>query len=238
MSIKNVFLILTVVLFSFASMAQSETAESELLESSMDSDVEDFLNQVNMALVTQESGYIVAGVEVNDRCSSLIDKSGGLGSLGRFARDELMTNMSDYAELMSGDALKRHCTNYTRLSIGNRALVWALILTTMAHFESSCDSEVEAKGPNGTAKGLWQLHEGEEQRYDGKNRDQCLKNASGDPVKSVRCTLGMLAHQMSNSGGNLFSTESYWDVLRPDGQSKKAGKIEKALKNSQLCTVH
>lgn len=223
-------------------MAQSETESGEVdvtavTEGSIDAEYEAFATQLNAAIITHESDYVLDGVRMNDKCETLIEKGGGLGSLGKFARMELMTKINDYRELMSSAALSRDCPNYVRLSISDRALVWALILTTMAHFESSCDVAVKANGPSGTARGLWQLHDGKEAGYDGAE-GKCVKNASHDPIESVRCTLGMLDNQLAKSGGILFWAKSYWDVLRPEGQSGKAVKIDKALKNSRLCSLH
>ena len=114
-------IILIFALSGTLALAQSEIEEADVTEESIDAQFEDYANQLNKAIVMHESGYIVGGVEINDRCESLIDKSGGLGSLGKFARQELMSKMSDYSELMAADALSSHCTNYGRLSKSDRA---------------------------------------------------------------------------------------------------------------------
>ena len=48
----------------------------------------------------------------------------------------------------------------------------------MAHFESRClVSAANTNAPNGTARGLFQLHQGREDAYDGRS-DSCSRNAS------------------------------------------------------------
>ena len=59
----------------------------------------------------------------------------------------------------------KYCPLYPNLSERNKQHVWALILTAMAFFESSCDPKKAGAGPNGDLMGLLQLHLDKEQGY-------------------------------------------------------------------------
>lgn len=120
------------------------------------------------------------------------------------------------------------------MSLKEKATLWTLIVTVMAHFESSCSPEAKNKGPNGMALGLLQLHSGKEDKYDGEF-NTCDKNASSSTSGTLKCALGMLETQLERTNGNLFDPKSYWDVLRPRGRARKADDIQRAIQGSSLC---
>lgn len=178
--------------------------------------------------------YDFNGVPVAERCESFVGGDEALGSNGVLTQQELTQNTKDYSRLMSSSALGDVCPNYPNLNADSRGFIWAVILTAVANFESSCDGSQTAAGPNGTARGLFQLHQGHEAGYDNEN--ECIKNASYSEENSIKCALGMLDLQLQKEG-KLFSNKSYWEVLRPNGNSQRADDIERALSNSSFCKI-
>jgi hypothetical protein len=110
-----------------------------------------------------------------------------------------------------GDAdLVRLCPNYTNMNDAGKANVFLIIMTAMAFEESTCNNNITARGPNGTLKGLFQLHLGKEASYG----PECDNFDSRTPEGSIMCSLSIINKQMGQ--GNLFRQQSnHWDVLRP-----------------------
>jgi len=125
-----------------------------------------------------------------------------------------------------------YCPNYKSMDENERKSVWMLVLVSMAHYESSCNNKEKAKGPNGTAAGLLQLHRGHEANYS----NGCRNSDSNTPERSLICGLSMINDQIQR-GEPLFSEHSYWEVLRPRGRSQKARKIESAIRQFPPCQV-
>ena len=172
-------------------------------------------------------------VDVAPSCVAFLDGQNRLGQSGLFTVNEIVKNSKDYPDLLNSTAMIEACPNFLNLSTDNKAIIITLLLTTMAHFESSCRPGATNNGPNGIAKGLFQLHLGSEAYYDGSD-DACVKNASLNPNLSIRCTLGMLNRQFEKTD-KLFYEKSYWDVLRPQGEAQSVPIISRALSNSSLC---
>jgi hypothetical protein len=190
----------------------------------------DLVNNLEMRM---DMSYKVGGSVVNDQCVAFVDKKFQLGSIGKVISDELKGNQEFYKTLLYSPSMANVCKNYPRLSVHDKSMVWVSLLLIMAHYESSCNTKAKAKGPNGTAIGYYQLHKGKEEQYDGAFKT-CTKAAGGDGAKSSRCALGMLTRQLQLHGA-IFSKNSYWEVLRPRGRSKKAGKIQSTIQNLSLC---
>lgn len=196
--------------------------------------IEEFTDVINDEL----DKYDLNGIEVDERCSKFMDAKMVLGPQGQYIKSEIVKNPKKYPFLIESTEMKNLCPQYSTMNVNDRAFVWTLVLTAMAHLESNCNSKVTAKGPNGTAAGFYQLHWGKEDYYDGEN-STCFKNSGKDPQGSSRCALSMLDNQMKNFEGKLFVKKSYWDVLRPNGaasrSSKAPQKIKKALVNHKAC---
>ncbi|MCB0368499.1 MAG: hypothetical protein KDD45_03425 [Bdellovibrionales bacterium] len=139
---------------------------------------------------------------------------------------------SDLSKGAAVDLIK-YCPNYPQLSEYNKKIILLRLLDGMVFFESSCSPTAKAKGPNGTAYGVLQLHYGREQDY-ARN---CRRYDSKDPVKSMRCSLNMIQQQIANYQ-RVFSSASYWDVLRPNGQARKAYTIASHLWYYPLCQIN
>ena len=220
--------------FAYALINDSDIQKnpSELFQEFLDHTIPDPSSP--RKLTENGAPYRFNGVRVAGRCSSFMNANEIMGPNGRLIQKELTENISDYVHIMDESALDDICPNFRRLNPQGRSFLWAVILTAMAHFESSCNQEINpVQGPNGTLRGLFQLHSGHEQSYDGSD-NECIKNASFSAEHSIKCALGILDYQFQNQG-KLFSNNSYWEVLRPNGKSRRADDIERALKNSSMC---
>ncbi|MBC7421211.1 MAG: hypothetical protein H7328_10830 [Bdellovibrio sp.] len=195
---------------------------------------DEFADILNRVQLEQQSTYKVSITPVNDRCFVFLNKDNVEGPLGQAIKKEITQNPETYPFILHGGTLNNYCPKYSKLTAMQKTQIWVLIMTVMAHFESSCDLKSSARGPNGALYGYFQLHKGNENSYAGGHA-ACSRNASTDPKLSTRCALAMLEVQMRKSGGDLFSKNSYWDVLRPKGQSKKAHDISRAINRFSLC---
>jgi len=126
--------------------------------------------------------------------------------------------------------IREYCPDYSKMNMQERRTLNVLIMTAMTHYESSCNFREKAPGPNGTAAGLLQLHKGREHKYSSG----CRQNDSATPERSLICGLSMLNDQIER-GEKLFSSASYWEVLRPRGRSQKAKKIMAAIRKFGPC---
>lgn len=202
---------------------------------------DEFAYLINKFQMLEQTAYKLNGTQVNDKCTVFMDKSFVLGDLGKFISKEIQTYPDRYKALIYESSLSQSCPKYPKMNLQQRSVVIALLLTVMAHFESSCKIESSIKGPNGRTYGYWQLHKGQETR-NVKKGSLCKKNDSTIPTASAQCTLEMLEQQVQRTNGKLFVTAvkgkpkpSYWDVLLTNGESKKAGVIGRTLQNFSLC---
>lgn len=126
--------------------------------------------------------------------------------------------------------IKKYCPNYSNLKEEQKKIILLRILDAMVFFESTCNINARAKGPNGTAYGIFQLHYGREDDY----ASYCRRFDSKNPIRSIVCALDML-HDQIERAQRIFFSGSYWDVLRPNGQSKKATRIANHIWYYPLC---
>lgn len=197
--------------------------------------VEEFVDILNRAQLEDRTTYEINGTKLNDKCVIFMNKDQVLGELGQYIFNELMANSNEYQPMLTAKSLERYCPKYPKLNDRNKALIWTIIMTTVAHFESSCTITSKAKGPNGQAYGYYQLHKNKEFNYIDKNLDSCPKGSSTKGELSTKCAMAMLNRQLLKDNGNLFSKDSYWDVLRPKSRARKADDIQRTLLRSSLC---
>ncbi|MES2801949.1 MAG: hypothetical protein V4654_05615 [Bdellovibrionota bacterium] len=182
---------------------------------------------------------VIAEEGWQNSCDGFV-KNGQIGLYGRIIREEMMKPAA-LKNIKEGDEdLIRLCPNYLMMNDSSKANVILLIKTSMAFEESSCNNDKSARGPNGTAKGFFQLHYGRESDYSS----DCENYDSRTPRGSITCALSMLDKQMGE--GNLFRQENnYWDVLRPKRWSKKTkryipnpsfAQIRSAISSFEPCT--
>lgn len=126
--------------------------------------------------------------------------------------------------------LVKYCPNFPNLTDDEKEIIWLRVFDGMVFFESSCKSSAQAKGPYGTAYGLFQLHLGREQDY-ARN---CRQNDSKYSQRSIACGMTMV-HDQIDQDNKLFFSGSYWEVLRPKGRSQRAKQIAAHLWYYPLC---
>ncbi|HRK08017.1 MAG TPA: hypothetical protein PLZ57_09640 [Pseudobdellovibrionaceae bacterium] len=151
------------------------------------------------------------------RSCSQMGTAQGYGPTGQvLAR---MLENGDLPNLMAGSAdLRRACPRYANLNVEQKKLVWVTVFTAMAHLESSCNNARTAQGPNGRLRGLWQLHDGFEHRYAAG----CRRGDATTATRNAACAARMLDGQLARADA-LFSRDSYWGVLRPQGEPRPGG---------------
>lgn len=201
------------------------------------------------------ASIVINQLPVDNRCEAFVTPEGMLGEHGQYARD-LVLDDPNVRDLLTTTAINDICPNYLNLSENDRALMWTLVVTTMANFESSCNPEALnpkylANGnrnphgpPNGDAIGYFQLHRGSEGNYESEGL--CRDGDGSSPTDSIRCVLGMITHQV-NSTGRLFTNSiPHFDVLwlqspytvRINGvRKRKAEWIRSSIQNSRACRV-
>ncbi|WII70525.1 hypothetical protein QJS83_08650 [Bdellovibrio sp. 22V] len=176
----------------------------------------------NLGYVATTLGNINDKLDWGQKCENFVDES----TLGKWAQEIRSVYMSsDFSNLDEGAKdIHRLCPTYKEMKPTDKANFWVLVLNAMAHYESTCNKAVTAKGPNGSLVGLLQLHNGREGVY-SKGCD----NGDGQTTKGTfRCALSMINDQIRRED-ELFSRKSYWDVLRPQAKSQRVPKISKAI---------
>jgi len=195
--------------------------------------IDELVDAANMVQMQSDVSYTIGGTPVADKCVAFMDRETVLGEMGRAVFNALKDNKASFPTLMQGGTISKYCSKYPQMKDDQKMMVWVMLMTMVAHFESSCNISAKAKGPNGTAKGYFQLHLGREQNYDDDGL--CAKNSSNSGKLSAKCALSMLERQLKKDNNQLFSSKSYWDVLRPEGKAQRADDIQRTLKRSTLC---
>ena len=231
--LRNLLAVIFLILSQQVSKAQS-TGTDQISNTLIHQYSAEFIDIINQTQLEKKTAYMMGGTPVADACVAFMNKNQMVGNIGAAVYSELAQNTKLYPNLIDGGSVNKYCRKYPEMSTKKKALVWVFIMTTMAHFESSCSEKAKAQGPNGIAYGYFQLHKGKENFYAPETK-ACVKNASTNPILSSKCTIGMLEKQMDRSNGELFSNKSYWEVLRPRGPADKARIIAKALSRSSLC---
>lgn len=164
----------------------------------------------------------------SDKCENFAG-NGEVKSWGKIIEREL--DKDRYAALFKGPSdVRRLCPQYDAMNDEDKSGLWILVISAMTHFESSCVITNKAQGPNGTAAGLLQLHRGKESNYSSG----CRNGDSNTAERSILCGMSMLNDQVERQG-IVFSTTSYWDVLRPQGRSQKAIRIQNVIGQYPAC---
>ncbi|MBC7741208.1 MAG: hypothetical protein H7061_03365 [Bdellovibrionaceae bacterium] len=195
--------------------------------------IKEFTKNINAVQLERQSVYTLGNAPLSEDCTVFMQEDYFLGPLGQTVMSQMMSSPENYKYLLHGGSVNKYCPKYPNLKGREKVLVWVMIMTVMAQFESTCRKGASGSGPNGTAYGYFQLHVGKEQNYKGGSA--CPKNASLDPKSATKCALAMLENQMQRTGGDLFSEYSYWEVLMPSKKIGKAHQIANAIKRLSLC---
>ncbi|AHZ86612.1 hypothetical protein AB1A81_06425 [Bdellovibrio bacteriovorus] len=177
--------------------------------------------------------------KVAEVCSNFATDS-GYGPLGRHVMNIL--NEREYPNLFDGTPdLVSLCPAFPQLGPEEKKVVFVAIMNVMALGESTCGAGPHtARGPNGTAVGLLQLHRGKEGSYESDHRhghgpEIGCKNGDGEkPESSLKCGLHLLDMQFAGKG-ELFSRSSHWEVLRPQGRKQKFKWTKKIVSGLSVC---
>lgn len=155
--------------------------------------------------------------------------NGEVKKWGRTIEKEL--DKDRHQSLYAGPSdIRSRCPMYDQMNDEDKKGLWILIISAMTHYESTCGVSETAKGPNGTAAGLLQLHRGKEANY-----SKGCRNGDADTAdRSIVCGMSMLNDQVERNG-LVFSRKSYWDVLRPQGESRKATRIQAVIGKYPAC---
>lgn len=197
-------------------------------ESNISKSVRALRNTLTAQATAEQISAIGEKMKWGDACENFTSDD-EYGKWAMMIMKELKSNEAE-ALLRGSDDLVRICPGYKSLNLDGRQKVWVLIMNAMTFYESTCNKNSQAKGPNGSLIGLLQLHRGKEHVY----APNCKKGDGSTPAGTFRCSISMLNSQLER-GEPLFSRKSYWDVLRPQARSKKFAKIQKAIKSFALC---
>lgn len=158
----------------------------------------------------------------------------GLGRYGRIISEEVIKKEGagyKYNQLMQGPPdLVRACPAFTTMNEDQKAGLYVLIVNAMANYESSCNINETARGPNGKLIGLLQLHYQKEHQYSRG----CQQGDASKASTTFSCGFSMLNDQVRRDGV-LFSSKSYWDVLRLNSKTFKAKKIVSTISKYEPC---
>lgn len=197
------------------------------------------LAQKNLKTVTRKLALaaekVATKMKYSERCKDEFINANGLGKWGRYITKEI--SRKPYESLLTNNkAFRNFCPGFRYMSNEEKKNLWVFIVMSMSHYESSCRPNVEAQGPYGIAKGLFQLHAGSENQYFKWDQDRiCRRGDSKKPIESIQCTLSMLSGQVERYN-SLFYEGSYWDVLRKSSNpDTHAGKIKRAVKMIPGC---
>ncbi len=166
-------------------------------------------------------------------CYNFIDKDGKYGPWAKAIQNSFKGKeklISDAANWLIGDLSNEIGDTEKHIKLNKRFKEYSLeqkidfmiyYAAAVAMTESSCRANQAAKGPNGTAIGLWQLHLGKTQNYAG---GVCGKIKEIDGAQNVICGLKMLNFYVKtekNPEHKLFWEKNYWETMHID---RPAGK--------------
>jgi len=146
---------------------------------------------------------------VSSNCNRFIQSNGTFGPWGAYLMGRL--NRGEHGNLFAaaGDT-GRVCPKFSRMGDDEKRNFLTWLVASMAAFESGCNEKVKARGVNGTAAGLLQLHMGKEYEYGCRRGMNSL-----DARANLDCGLTMLDNDVARTGKLFPSTGNYWQVLRP-----------------------
>lgn len=194
-----------------------------------------------------------------EQCSAFADEN-GLNEFGKLALKELHDPLFKPFYDGGNPDIVRYCPNYTRdprqggMTPVQKDGLHLILLSGLSNAEASCNlkarlgkkSKKNPHGaPNGTAAGLFQLHLGHEDEYNGKVSEgkvaTCVKNASKSARLSIRCVLGMATNRAIDRED--WIVRHHFQVLDLNDEPRKGSKINEAhkiinnIKKYEFCKV-
>lgn len=194
---------------------------------------DDYVSNKRNLAETQVPGQSRAGQLINAAngfavsCQEYIQKNNQFGTIGK----AILKNVNrDSTPVLFQDDIgdlkvepKKICPNYLRFSQAEKADFMVYYAAAIGMAESSCNSHVKAKGPNGTLIGQWQLHLGKTHVYAG---GVCGKINPSIGAQNTVCGMKMLnfyTKMPKNTKNELFYSRNYWETMHyPRPGAKKA----------------
>lgn len=146
----------------------------------------------------------------NTACTRFIGTDGRFGSWGAYLMTKLNPNEHPHLFAENQGDLGTVCPRFASMNIQEKKNFWVWLATSMANYESSCNERVKAKGVNGTAAGLLQLHLGKEYNYGCRRGINSLSARD-----NLECGMTILNRDVRRTGKIFPSKDNYWHVLRP-----------------------
>lgn len=185
--------------------------------SKIQKDAEDILNKTP---VKAKSATGARGVDA--ACQKIIQRDGSYGPWGEHIYRTLspekqpalfQKNLSDMPSL---------CPKFSSMENEEKRKFWVWVFMAMADRESSCRERITARGPNGTAAGVLQLHLGSEGNYGGCPASTRALVATD----SFSCAARMLNGYVRKTG-SLFANvgSTYWQVLHKNSDGARTRDI-------------
>jgi hypothetical protein len=151
---------------------------------------------------------------MHDGCSNFIKSSGAFGSWGKFVMNEL--NPGQHSNLFRENVadMPKICPRFRDMSETGKKNFWVWLLAAMANEESGCEERITARGVNGTAAGLLQLHLHHESEYGCAPGTNSLRAQD-----NLKCGLVILNNDVDRTNRVFPSENNYWEVLRLDTEA-------------------
>jgi hypothetical protein len=146
----------------------------------------------------------------SSQCTNFIDQQGNINAWGTTVI-QTINRYPEYLQSVVHD-LPQYCPNFSKFNKQERENFWVWFVAAMAMRESSCKPNAKAKGPNGTAAGLLQLHLNKEFAY----HTDCKNTHALDPHQNLSCGGAMLDRQFIRYNRIFLAKGSYWEVLQTD----------------------
>ncbi|RYZ96192.1 MAG: hypothetical protein EOP11_23825 [Proteobacteria bacterium] len=160
---------------------------------------------------------------ISGACNRFIGGDGSFGAWGTYLMGKL--NRAEHPNLFAAAAdTARVCPKFSKMGDDERKNFLTWFVASMAAFESGCNEKVKARGVNGTAAGLLQLHLGKEANYGCRRGMNSL-----DARANLECGLHMLDNDVARTRKLFPSGGGYWQVLRPQSApGKRTLRVTKA----------
>lgn len=159
-------------------------------------------------------------------CTQFIDQNGNINSWG-ITVIQTVNRYPEYLQSIVND-LPQYCPNFEKFNKHERENFWVWFIAAMAMRESSCKPNAKAKGPNGTAAGLLQLHLNKEHAYHA----DCKNTNALDPHQNLSCGGAMLDRQFIRYNRIFLAKGSYWEVLQTDSSG---GGVRRLISQYRPC---
>jgi hypothetical protein len=153
------------------------------------------------------------------QCNNFIDSQGNINSWGQTVINAV-NRYPEYLNSITQD-MQKYCPNFSSFNKSEKENFWVWFIASMAMRESSCNPDTKAKGPNGTAAGLLQLHLNKEYAY----HKDCKSTHALNPHENLSCGSAMFDTQLIRYNRMFLAHGSYWEVLQTDNSGNGVRKL-------------